>query len=70
MDEKPKQKNEKPSSNYREEVPKGSVPADDQVVKKTEDEVYHADEPEFKNPAKRKELGEQPVHPIKKAPRD
>lgn len=38
------------------------------VVKK-EDKEYHADEPENENIAKRHENEEQPVDPVKKAPR-
>jgi hypothetical protein len=70
MNSEPKKKNDRPSSNFREEIPKGKVPAGDKAVKKPEDEVYNADEPHFKNPAKQREQGEQPVHPIKKAPKE
>jgi len=70
MNSEPKKKNDKPSSNFREEVPKGKVPAGDKAVKKPEDMDYDRKEPHFKNPAKQREQGEQPVHPIKKAPKN
>lgn len=70
MNSAPKKKNEKPSSNYREEIPKGKVPAGDKAVQKPEDKDYNRQEPNFKNPAKKREEGEQPVHSIKKAPKE
>lgn len=70
MNSETKKKNDKPSSNYREEVPKGKVPAGDKAVKKTEDKDYQQEEAHFKNPAKQREQSEQPVHPVKKAPKD
>nr|WP_121273715.1 hypothetical protein [Pedobacter schmidteae] len=70
MNSEPKQKNEKPGSNYREEIPKGKVPTGNKAVKKPEDKTYNKKEPQFKNPAKKREEGEQPVHPIKKEPKD
>lgn len=70
MNSAAKKKNEKPSSNYKEEVPKGKVPDGDKSVKKPEDEVYKGKEPQFSNPAKKREESEQPVHPVKKAPED
>jgi ABC-type uncharacterized transport system involved in gliding motility auxiliary subunit len=69
MNSEPKKKNEKPSSNYLEEIPKNKVPAGDKAVKKPEDQDYQAEEADFKNPAKKREEGEQPVHPVKKAPK-
>lgn len=69
MNSEPKKKNEKPSSNYLEEIPKNKVPAGNKAVKKPEDQDYQAEEADFKNPAKKREEGEQPVHPIKKAPK-
>jgi hypothetical protein len=39
------------------------------VVKK-EDKQYHADEPQQENIAKKHEREEQPVEPIKKAPKE
>jgi hypothetical protein len=70
MNSEPKKKNEKPSSNYREEIPKDKVPAGDKAVKKAEDKDYKGEEAHFKNPAKKREESEQPVHPIKNAPSD
>jgi len=43
---------------------------DEEAVVKPEDQEYHKDEAAFKNIAKNKENGEQPVNPIKKAPKD
>jgi len=70
MNSEPKKKSDKPGSNYKEEVPKGKVPAGNKAVKKPEDEVYKGKEPHFKNPAKRRETEEQPVHAVKKAPEE
>jgi hypothetical protein len=70
MNTEPKKKNEKPSSNFQEPVPKGKVDKGDKAVKKPEDKDYTKDDPDFKNPAKERERGEQPVDPIKKAPKD
>ncbi|WP_276089082.1 hypothetical protein [Pedobacter sp. JY14-1] len=70
MNSAPKKKNEKPSSNYREEIPKGKIPEGDKAVKQPEDEVYKGKEPHFNNPAERRETSEQPVHPVKNAPRE
>lgn len=70
MNSEPKKKNENPASNYKEEVPKDKVPAGDKAVKKAEDKDYNRDEAQFKNPAKKREESEQPVHPIKKAPKE
>jgi len=39
-------------------------------VVKRQDKQYHANEPEQENIAKRHENDEQPVHPIKKAPKE
>lgn len=69
MNSEPKKKNEKPGSNYLEEIPKNKVPAGGKAVKKPEDQDYQAEEADFKNPAKKREEGEQPVHPVKKAPK-
>ncbi|MNL14088.1 hypothetical protein D3C87_1350180 [compost metagenome] len=70
MSNTPKKKNEKPGSNYLEEVPKDKVPAGNKAVKKAEDKDYNREEANFKNPAKKREEEEQPVHPVKKAPKD
>ncbi len=68
MNSEPKKKNEKPSSNFREEVAK--VPAGNKAVKKPEDKYYNKEEANFRNPAKKREESEQPVHSIKKAPKE
>jgi hypothetical protein len=68
MNSEPKKKNDKPSSNFKEEVPKGKVPAGDKAVKKPADEQYNEEEAHFKNPAKKREQSEQPVHPVKTPP--
>ena len=65
----PKSKSEKPGSNYEEEVPKGREPVDHKTVRKPNDSVPNL-EPKSKNPAKTRELEEQPVHPIKKEPKE
>lgn len=70
MNSEPKKKNPKPSSNFREEVPMGKVPAGNKAVKKPEDKEYHEEEANFKNPAKSKEESEQPVHSVKQPPTD
>ncbi len=62
-------KNEKPSSNFKEIVPEGKVDKGNKAVKKPEDKDYTKEEPHFKNPAKQREREEQPVDPIKKAPK-
>lgn len=69
MNTEPKKKNEKPSSNFREEVPKDKVPAGNKTVTKSEDKVYTKQDANFDNPAKKREESEQPIHPIKKAPK-
>jgi len=70
MNNEPKKKNESPGSNYKEEIPKDKVPAGDKALKKPEDKDYNREEANFKNPAKKREEGEQPVHPIKKEPEE
>ncbi|MDR6783452.1 hypothetical protein ABIE26_000060 [Pedobacter africanus] len=69
MNSERKKKNEQPGSNYLEETPKGKVPAGNKTVKKAEDKDYRREEANFKNPAKKREESEQPVHPVKKAPK-
>jgi len=64
-----KDKNEKPSSNFQEETPKGKVPSGDHAVKKPEDKDYNEEEADFKNPAKKRETEEQPVNPVKTPPK-
>lgn len=68
MNSEPKKKNESPSSNFEEEIPKGKVPAGEKVVKQPEDENYQAEEPEFDDMVHRKTNDEQPVQPINKPP--
>ncbi len=70
MNNAAKKKNDKPSSNYREEVPEGKVPSGDKAVKKSEDETYTREEANFKNPAKKREQSEQPVHSVKQPPKE
>ncbi|TDQ06890.1 hypothetical protein [Pedobacter metabolipauper] len=70
MNSEPKKKNEKPSSNFQEEAPKGKVPAGDKAVKQAEDKDYTEEEADFKNPAKKREQSEQPVHPVKNPPKE
>jgi hypothetical protein len=43
---------------------------DDKAVVKPEDKVYKKDNPHFADPAKRREQNEQPVNPIKEAPKE
>jgi ABC-type uncharacterized transport system involved in gliding motility auxiliary subunit len=68
MNSAAKEKNERPSSNFQEEAPKGKVPSGDHAVKQPEDEDYTKEEPDFKDIAERKENQEQPVNPIKTPP--
>lgn len=70
MNNDPKKKNKRPSSNFREDIPKSKVPTGNKAVKKPEDKDYHKEEANFKNPAKKREESEQPVHSIKKAPKE
>lgn len=70
MSTEPKKTTDKPGSNYREEVPKGKVPEGDKAVKQPEDKDYTEEEAHFKNPAKQREKSEQPVDPVKKAPKE
>ena len=43
---------------------------DNEAVVKPEDENYNEEDADFKNVAKKKENSEQPVNPIKNAPKD
>lgn len=70
MSSEPKKKSDKPGSNYLEEIPKDKVPTGDKAVKQPEDKDYNEEEAQFKNPAKQREQSEQPVHPVKKAPKE
>lgn len=69
MNNEPKKKNEKPSSNFEEPTPKGKVDQGEKAVKKPEDKDYTQDSPDFKDPAKQREREEQPVDPVKQAPK-
>ncbi len=42
---------------------------DNEAVVKPEDKVYNRSEPDFVNPAKRRETDEQPVNPVKTPPK-
>jgi hypothetical protein len=68
MNSSAKQKNERPSSNFQEEAPKGKVPSGDHAVRQPEDEDYKKTDADFKDIANRKENQEQPVDPIKTPP--
>ena len=68
MNTEPKKKNEKPGSNFEEMVPEDKVDKGEKAVKKTEDKIYKKESPEFENPAKQRERGEQPVESVKDAP--
>lgn len=68
MDNEQKKTTDKPGSNYQEIVPEGKVDKGNKVVKKAEDKDYDENEPELEGPASR-EGEEQPVNPIKKAPK-
>ncbi|NEU08669.1 hypothetical protein GZH53_10135 [Flavihumibacter sp. R14] len=43
---------------------------DDKAVVKPEDKAYYKQDASFNDPAKRREQDEQPVHPVKKEPKD
>lgn len=66
MNQEKNKKSSQPASNY-EELPNGKVDKGGKAVKKAADQVYKK-EPAMaktKNPAKRKEESEQPVHSVK-----
>ena len=65
----PKEKNDQPGSNYQEEVPKGREPVDHKTVRK-ENDSKPVKPPKTNEPAKQRENEEQPVHSIKKAPKE
>jgi len=65
----PKITNDNPGSNYQEEVPKGREPVDHKTVRKPNDSLPNKPS-KTDNPAKKRENEEQPVHPIKKAPKE
>jgi hypothetical protein len=68
MDNTPKKTNERPDSNYQEELPKDGVPSGNHAVVKPEDKDYEAKDADMSDAADRKETNEQPVHPIKTPP--
>jgi hypothetical protein len=72
MNSEKKKTSEKTSSNYKEIVPAGKVDKGNKAVRKAKDLPPKADTSavKAKNPAKQREESEQPVHPIKKAPKD
>ncbi|MDB5120180.1 MAG: hypothetical protein JWN56_1398 [Sphingobacteriales bacterium] len=58
----------KPQDSERKDI---KHPKDDnQAVVKPEDKDYNEEEAEFKNVAKARENSEQPVNPIKQAPKE
>ncbi|PWS26008.1 hypothetical protein DHW03_18340 [Pedobacter yonginense] len=65
----PKKTSDNPGSNYEEEVPKGRKPTDHQTVRKSNDSLPNKP-PKTDNPAQQRENEEQPVHSIKKAPKE
>ncbi len=65
----PKEKSKKPGSNYEQEIPEGREPSDHKTVRNDKDKSSPNKPPKFKNPAKQREQEEQPVQPIKKAPK-
>ncbi|MCX2575539.1 hypothetical protein [Pedobacter sandarakinus] len=65
----PKETNDNPGSNYQEEVPKGREPVDHKTVRK-ENDTDPVRPPKTEDPAAQRENEEQPVHPIKKAPKE
>lgn len=65
----PKVKSNNPGSNYEEEVPKGRMPVDNKTVRKPNDSTPNMPS-KTDNPAKQRENEEQPVHSIKKAPKE
>jgi len=69
MNNEPTKKNEKPSSNFKEPTPEGKVDEGNKAVKHPEDKDYQQENPDFKDPAKQREREEQPVDPIKQAPK-
>ncbi|TCD04431.1 hypothetical protein EZ449_17495 [Pedobacter frigidisoli] len=65
----PKVTSDKPGSNYQEEVPKGRAPEDKKTVRKPNDSLPNKPV-KTDDPAKQRENEEQPVHSIKKAPKE
>jgi len=68
MNNAAKKTNERPDSNYREEIPEDGVPSGNHAVVKPEDKDYEAKDADMSEAAKRKGTEEQPVNPIKTPP--
>ena len=68
MSNTPKKTNERPDSNYQEEITKDGTPSADHAVLKPEDKDYNAENADMSGAAKRKGTDEQPVNPIKTPP--
>ncbi len=68
MNNAPKKTNERPDSNYQEEITKDGAPSSDNAVLKPEDKDYHAENADMSAAAKRKGTDEQPVNPVKTPP--
>ncbi len=65
----PKKTSDKPGSNYQEEVPKGREPVDHKTIRKPNDSIPNKP-PRTNHPAEQRENEEQPVYPIKEAPKE
>lgn len=72
MNNEKKKKSEKVSSNFKEILPVGKVDKGNKAVVKEKDLPPKAGTLAEKtdDPAKQREESEQPVHPVKKAPKD
>lgn len=68
MNNAAKKINERPDSNYKEEIPEDGVPSGNHAVVKPEDQDYEAKNADMSGAAKRKGTEEQPVNPIKTPP--
>jgi hypothetical protein len=68
MNNAKKKTNERPDSNYKEEVPEDGVPSGNHAVVRPEDKDYEAKDADMSDAAARKETNEQPVNPIKTPP--
>ena len=72
MNNERKKKDENSASNFKEILPKGKVDEGNKAVIKAKDLPPTADTSDVRtnNPAKEREESEQPVHSIKKAPKE
>lgn len=68
MNNAPKKTNERPESNFQEELPRDGVPSGNHAVVQPEDKDYNAENADMSGPAARKGTDEQPVNPIKTPP--